>query len=405
MKKRIVAAALAVMAASSFGETIITDGDVPGNLAMYSRGEIAFQNYSACHNRIPSITVPCSIAAELLQSPAVVIAPDVAYVNSMRVYAKSHVNVYAYNNVDINFYGTSSSNYNAYGNNSWVTGTEYPESAWTFGVKNKIPFSIVTSGTKDVYTEETLTKSKKYRTLTVKSGGTLIVPPGQYGIKNLIVEKGGKVKFTNPGEKTILNLYTLTWEGDAVSDNANPNADPGARFGAYKNLAKGIKVTVAGTSDVMVTGTFAGTLYAPDAYIELGDRWASWTCTGEEVRRNQNTPNRTYSYGRFVGNGIYVAACHVVEAIKYEPKTVAKKQIAGDVEVAKEAVAAPVASAKFVKQGAGVYAVDPSLAGSSYSLMDINGKVVNQGVLGSSLNVSTYPAIIRVQGMMPQYLK
>lgn len=40
----------------------------------------------------------------------------------------------------------------------------------------------------------------KYKTLTVKSGGTLIVPPGQYGIRNLIVEKGGKVKFTNPGE-------------------------------------------------------------------------------------------------------------------------------------------------------------------------------------------------------------
>lgn len=405
MKNRIVAAALAVMAASSFGAVTLTDGDAPANFAMYSRGEIVFQSYSACHNRISSTPFGCSIAAELSQSPAVVIADDVSYATSMTVFSKGNINVYAYNDVYANLYGTNDFRNNAYGNNSWISSTEYPESAWTFGVKNKIPFPIVTSGTKDVYTQETLTKSKKYRTLTVKNGGTLIVPPGQYGIKNLIVEKGGKVKFTNPGEKTILNLYTLTWEGDAVSDNANPNADPGARFGAYKNLAKGIKVTVAGTSDVMVTGTFAGTLYAPDAYIELGDRWASWTCTGEEVRRNQNTPNRTYSYGRFVGNGISVAACHVVEGVRYEPKTVAKKQIAIDGDVVKETVAAPVASAKFVKQSAGVYAVDPSLAGSSYTLMDINGKVVNQGVLGSSLNVSTYPAIIRVQGMMPQYLK
>lgn len=171
-------------------------------------------------------------------------------------------------------------------------------------------------------------------------------------------------------------------------------------------MAKGVKVTVAGSNKVIVSGTFAGTLYAPDAYVELGDRYGTWFCDGEEVRKNQDTPSRSYSYGRFVGNGISVIGCHVVEAIKYDPiQNVAKKQIAGDVEVAKEAVAAPVASAKFVKQATGVYAVDPSLAGSSYSLMDINGKVVNQGVLGSSLNVSTYPAIIRVQGMMPQYLK
>lgn len=170
-------------------------------------------------------------------------------------------------------------------------------------------------------------------------------------------------------------------------------------------MAKGVKVTVAGSNKVIVSGTFAGTLYAPDAYVELGDRYGTWFCDGEEVRKNQDTPSRSYSYGRFVGNGISVIGCHVVEAIKYEPKTAAKKQIAIDGDVVKETVAAPVASAKFVKQAAGVYAVDPSLAGSSYTLMDINGKVVNQGVLGSSLNVSTYPAIIRVQGMMPQYLK
>lgn len=397
-----------MMSAYSFGAIDVTDGDVPGHLAMYSRGEIAFQNYSACHNRIKvgsSVPLNCTVAAELTLFPAVVIADDVSYGTGMNVWAKNGAYVYAYNSVDVDVFNDRPTSSIGYGSNSWVGETNHPASSWIIGVRNKIPFPIVATATKTVTSQLTLSKSSKYKKITVKNGGTLIVPPGQYGIENLIVEKGGKVKFTNPGEKTIFNLYNLTWEGDAISDQANPTASPSARLGYYKNLAKGIKVTVAGSNKVVVTGTFAGTLYAPDAYVELGDLKANWTCDGVEVRLNQNTPSRSYSYGRFVGNGIHVAACHVVEAIKYEPKTAAKKQIAIDGDVVKETVAAPVASAKFVKQAAGVYAVDPSLAGSSYSLMDINGKVVNQGVLGSSLNVSTYPAIIRVQGMTPQYLK
>lgn len=397
------------MAASSFGAVTLTDGDVPGTLAMYSRKDIVFNNYSACHNRIKvgsRTPQECSIAAESQDFPSVWIGDDVSYNTNMDVFSKNGIRVEAYSSAHVNVFNDRPTSSIGYGSNSWVVETNYPASSWVIGVRNKIPFPIVATATKTVTSQLTLSKSSKYKTITVKGSGTLIVPPGQYGIENLIVEKGGKVKFTNPGEKTIFNLYNLTWEGDAISDKANPSANPKDWLTAYKNLAKGVKVTVAGSNKVIVSGTFAGTLYAPDAYVELGDRYGTWFCDGEEVRKNQDTPSRSYSYGRFVGNGISVIGCHVVEAIKYDPiQNVAKKQIAGDVEVAKEAVAAPVASAKFVKQATGVYAVDPSLAGSSYTLMDINGKVVNQGVLGSSLNVSTYPAIIRVQGMMPQYLK
>lgn len=48
MKKRIFAAALAVMAASSFGAVALTNGDIPANFAIYAVDAIMFENHTQC---------------------------------------------------------------------------------------------------------------------------------------------------------------------------------------------------------------------------------------------------------------------------------------------------------------------------------------------------------------------
>ena len=406
MKKRILAAALAAMAVSSFGAVTLTNADIPALFAIYATNDISLEAYTKCifypNAGTTNGATKCALGAEsTVYIDHQVQANNVKNLErSFDVYVKYGYYGWGPSWVDLkvfnDYWGTNYTNLWGYDVDNRATMESvnvYPSAAWSIGVV--IPTAFITKVSGDVTFSSPgkyhMYDNTKLNSLVVKKGGALIIHPGRHYIKKLQIEDGAKVVFSNPGAETIINVSTLEWGGNLYQSETSLGTK--ASNDLKRKIARGFKIHVLGKEDVYVSN-FAGTLYAPKSHVIV-----------EEVGTDCNSSGSMYQ-GRIAGKNVTLEDCVNFEGVMFNPiQTGAAKKIAIDSKVSKEAISASIANAKFVKQGAGVYNVDPSLAGSSYTLMNINGKVVNQGVLGSSLTVPTYPAIIRVQGMQPQYLK
>lgn len=135
----------------------------------------------------------------------------------------------------------------------------------------------------------TLQNGDRLNTLKVHSGGTLFIAPGEMFVENIRLESGSKVHFVNPGQKTILHL-----NGSAIWRAQNTNEN-------LVHAAKGFMLVQHGSEAMTVEGMWAGTIFAPNADLILGQ-------------------SSKKLYGRFLGKNITVHQYATVRHVKFEPE-------------------------------------------------------------------------------------
>lgn len=123
----------------------------------------------------------------------------------------------------------------------------------------------------------------------IHSGGALFIAPGEMFVENIRLESGSKVHFVNPGQKTILHL-----NGSAIWRAQNTNEN-------LVHAAKGFMLVQHGSEAMTVEGMWAGTIFAPNADLILGQ-------------------SSKKLYGRFLGKNITVHQYATVRHVKFEPE-------------------------------------------------------------------------------------
>ena len=107
----------------------------------------------------------------------------------------------------------------------------------------------------------TLEAGVKYGTITVGYNGTLIIPAGEFYVKNLQLQDYGKVKFSQPGQQSILHIDgEFFWR--APMDHSEQE---------LKTIASNFEVLISTHNrDYFINKTFAGRIVAPysNVYIE-----------------------------------------------------------------------------------------------------------------------------------------
>ena len=135
----------------------------------------------------------------------------------------------------------------------------------------------------------TLKDGDHFQTLKVHSGGTLFLEPGEMYIGNIQLESGSKVLFIHPGMQTILHLNgSVIWRARTLNDDLG-------------KVAKGFKLIQHGTETMTVEGMWAGTIFAPNADLILGQS------------------NKSL-YGRFLGKNVTVHQYAQVYGIPFAPE-------------------------------------------------------------------------------------
>ena len=100
----------------------------------------------------------------------------------------------------------------------------------------------------------------KYKTLKVEAGGKLVLNPGTFIAKELILDRKSTVEFTKPGEATqVVAMDFLDWRSEIINED-------------LPLVARGFKlITYMQSQRLFTLGTnWAGTLYAPNTYTIFG---------------------------------------------------------------------------------------------------------------------------------------
>ena len=106
----------------------------------------------------------------------------------------------------------------------------------------------------------TLEEGVKYGTVTVGYNGTLIVPPGEFYIKNLQLQDNGKVKFSQPGQPTHLHIDGEFFWRAPMDHNVQE----------LKAIASSFEVLISTHNrDYFISKTFAGRIVAPYANVHI----------------------------------------------------------------------------------------------------------------------------------------
>lgn len=154
-----------------------------------------------------------------------------------------------------------------------------PRKNWAWQVKTDLP-PISCGVTESVIKPGktfTLKNGEMRKSLRVMDGATLVLEPGEMYIKNLILNEGAKVKYSN--SMTTLHIQgTVTWAASNSTDLSETR----------KSNAKNLKLIHHGTSTLTITSGWYGNIYAPNADLKLGS-------------------NGGHIYGHIVGKNIDIA--------------------------------------------------------------------------------------------------
>lgn len=330
MKKRIIAATLAVMSAGAFAAPTPTDGDVPAAFAIYARNLVDFDMDSYCvdYDNIEKV-VPeqhCYFASEGLVS----LGNDsnsesVKARRNFTIYSKEGLRTQGRENIaqlhvfNDYLYSHRDEFYNEYVGQDLIGKCDYsqgwcldiaptttiakgnryayPSAYWPLAITNGRSGYGFSSSVKTVANKEVFDLNRNYKQVTVENGGTLVIHPGVYSVSNLEVKAGATVKFAEPGKKTIINASTMNWY---VTKGSTDVVD-------QIKKAKGLNIHVLGTENVHVKN-FAGTVYAPRAKVYVGDN--PNTCTEAKA---------TKFYGRIAADEVYVQPCVRFNAVMFKP--------------------------------------------------------------------------------------
>ena len=166
------------------------------------------------------------------------------------------------------------------------------EALWPYRVAELPEMQNVGLATKEIFYNEsyTLKDGDRFKTLKVHPGGTLLIESGEMYVGNIQLESGSKVLFVNPGKRTILHLDgSVIWRSRALNDD-------------LEKVGKGFKVIQYGTETMIVEGMWAGTIFAPNADLILGQ-------------------SNKKLYGRFLGKNVTVHQYAQVYSVRFNPET------------------------------------------------------------------------------------
>ncbi len=280
------------------------EDDVPGDFALYSLGRLSLNDGSVCfdYKRYPSNTrISCSLASESdVDYYAVSLAGGSQHIlhskGGVLLRNRDTVNfVYLYLNEEKKLALNVQKNASAMGR-AYVSGKN-----WPWSVNTELDSVDVGNLQKTVQSGETfsLLDGAKYQTLKVEFGGTLLIGAGEMFIGNLQLEAGSAIEFIHKGYKTVLHTNgSVIWRAQINPVVLNNYY----RTSRNVSIAQGFKLIHHGSEPLFIEGDWAGTIFAPNAKLVLGQ-------AKKEI------------YGRFVGNGITVHQYAILHAVHFAPKT------------------------------------------------------------------------------------
>ena len=264
--------------------------DVPGILTLYAREHLSVNDGVRCRQNSKN----CDIASESKDSAYAVSIGRSAYVR--RVSSKGGVFFRDYATVtgNVRVYSLPEKVLNLEKQNNVIFDKAFIlqlETLWPYRVAELPTTPNAGQVAKEIaYNESyTLKDGDHFQTLKVHPGGTLFVEPGEMSIGNIQLESGSKVLFINPGMQTILHLNGgVIWRARTLNDD-------------LEKVAKGFKLVQHGSETMTVEGMWAGTIFAPNADLVLGQSSKSL-------------------YGRFLGKNVTVHQYAQVYGIPFAPE-------------------------------------------------------------------------------------
>lgn len=240
--------------------------DLPGNITLYARRILYFNDNSTCGN--PVTGALCQIAAEgSLSSVAVNLGARASVGN---IFSKGKVwlrNASKAQNIQI--YSDSSLSYKnedpiltAQNESKYSHFLVQKENLWPYVYDERVA-DYETSHWKDKIifagTVDTIQNGDSIGLLKVEPGAVLYISVGEIFVGDIQLESGAFVRFTSPGDSTILHLDgNFIWRAslDVPSDT-------------MQLIAKGFKVIGHGSNSMNVDGEWAGTIFAPNGSVVL----------------------------------------------------------------------------------------------------------------------------------------
>ena len=264
--------------------------DVPGILTLYAREHLSVNDGVRCRQNSKN----CDIASESKDSAYAVSIGRSAYVR--RVSSKGGVFFRDYATVtgNVRVYSLPEKVLNLEKQNNVIFDKAFIlqlETLWPYRVAELPTTPNAGQVAKEIaYNESyTLKDGDRFQTLKVSPGGTLFVEPGEMSIGNIQLESGSKVLFINPGMQTILHLNGgVIWRARTLNDD-------------LEKVAKGFKLIQHGSETMTVEGMWAGTIFAPEADLVLGQ-------------------SSKKLYGRFLGKNVTVHQYTQVYGIPFAPE-------------------------------------------------------------------------------------
>lgn len=280
--------------------------DVPGKIILYAIGNLRINDGVKCFTEVEyelheTRNYYCAVASELKDSSYSVKLGRSATVGNVYskggVWLRNHATINRY----VRFYSLPKQEYfpslqKESNINSGYFSTL--ESLWPYKVANLPEMPNVGDSTMEVaYGEQfTLRNGEKLKSLKVHPGGILHIAPGVMYVGKLQLESGSKVRFVNPGRRTVLHL-----DGGVVWRSINLNDD-------LERVAKGFLLVQHRDETMIVEGMWAGTIFAPNADLVLGQ-------------------SSKKLYGRFLGKNVTVHQYAQVYSVPFNPEM--KTVIAG----------------------------------------------------------------------------
>lgn len=272
--------------------------DIPDTLTFYALGILRINDGVKCWKENQKIlssnrNVYCSIASSSQNQELAINIGRSASIRSIAAKGKIILRNYAMITGNIKIYSLPKYEIFPFSQASSSTKTNplhLLESLWPYKVPTLSDSPNIENTSKEIFYNESYTLKDKdnFKSLKVHSGGTLLIKPGEMVIGNIQLESGSKILFSEPGRETIIHLNGSTiWRSKTLNDN-------------LELVAKGFKIIQHSSETMIVEGEWAGTIFAPNADLILGQS------------------SKTL-YGQFIGNNVTVHQYATIYNVNFNP--------------------------------------------------------------------------------------
>lgn len=272
--------------------------EAPEEIALHATYSITFNDSAECLSGYTDSDEGCNILSEIEfeKNPSVnikngshvgnIYSKDGVFLGGFTDVKK--VNVYNFSSLAYS-YITDSASYNLFSyfnRERWNDSIVLHDELFSFDVKKCS--DVVVS---DKYT---LASGDCFNSLTVKDGGTVVFPRGEFFIGDLILLDESKYNYAEPGAGSIIHVNgKFIWKGtiEYMTEENHPL------------LAQGVKLYVHSNQEISFNNDWHGSVYAPESNLYFGDSLSE----DHKV------------YGNFLGKVIEVNKGLTVVYTKFDP--------------------------------------------------------------------------------------